>query len=45
MNPMHRVADGLLTNEFASGRGAIHFHCILFAEQQLLKLIEIINDM
>ena len=29
-NPMHRVTDELLTNELASGRGAIHFHAILF---------------
>ena len=32
MNPMHRVSDGLLTNESASGRDAIHFHSILFVE-------------
>ena len=41
---MHRVTDGLLTNEFASGRGAIHFHSILSVEQQHLKLIQIEND-
>ena len=45
MNPMHRVIDGLLTNEFASGREAILFYAILFVEQQILKLIDIGNDM
>ena len=45
MNSMHKVTGGLLTNEFAIGRGAIHFHTILFVEQQRLKLIGIDNDM
>ena len=45
INPIYRATDGLLANEFVSGRSAIHFHCILFVERQLLKLIETVNNM
>ena len=44
MNPTHGVTSGLLTNEFATGRGAIHFQSILYTSQQYLPVNDITND-
>ena len=44
MNPTHGVTSGLLNNEFATRRGVIHFHSILYSAHQRLPVNEIIND-
>ena len=41
MKPTHGVTDDLLTYEFAAGRGAIHFHSILYVEKENLTLRDI----
>ena len=44
MHPNCGVADDLLTNEFASGRGAIHFHSVLFVERENIIVRDVIDD-
>ena len=44
MHPTHGVTGGLLTNEFATGRGAIHFHSILYTTRQYLPVNDIANN-
>ena len=39
MKPTHDVEYGLLTNEFTQGRGAIHFHSILYVLRNYLNVI------